>query len=301
MNVVGSKWRERILFAVTFVMASAAFVGSTRPISSTCATIVGDRWIHLVTAGESWLSIGARVGVDPGILAARNVRTLRTALQPGDVLGIDNRHIVPPDDGYDVIVNVPQRLLFHYWNGELRAHYPIAVGRADWQTPVGAFTIQVKETDPTWDVPLSIQEEMRRGGKPVLKTVPPGSRNPLGAYWLGLSLGSIGVHGTNAPSSIYQFATHGCIRLHPDDIEDLFHHVAAGDQGRIVYEPVLVAFDGADVFVEVQRDPYRLAPHPLARAMELIEGAGLVDRVDLVLLARVVSETEGLAVPVTRR
>jgi L,D-transpeptidase ErfK/SrfK len=183
----------------------------------------------------------------------------------------------------------------------LRAHYPIAAGRADWQTPLGAFTIQVKETDPTWDVPLSIQEEMRRAGKPVLKTVPPGSRNPLGAYWLGLSLGSVGLHGTNAPSSIYHFATHGCIRLHPDDIEDLFHHVAAGDQGRIVYEPVLVAFDGTDVFVEVHRDVYRRAPSALARTMELIERAGLEERVDLSMVARVVGQAEGLAVAVTQR
>jgi magnesium-transporting ATPase (P-type) len=32
-----------------------------------------DRWIHVVAAGESWTSIGARVGVDRGVLAARNV------------------------------------------------------------------------------------------------------------------------------------------------------------------------------------------------------------------------------------
>jgi L,D-transpeptidase ErfK/SrfK len=155
------------------------------------------------------------------------------------------------------------------------------------------------ETDPTWDVPVSIQEEMRRAGKPVLTKVPPGPANPLGRYWMGLSLGSIGLHGTTAPSSIYHFATHGCIRLHPDDVEDLFFHVAVGDPGRIVYEPVLVGFDGTDVFLEVHGDAYRRAPASPERAWQLLEEAGLRALVDPTRVARVVREAEGLAVAVT--
>src|SRR5207244_4257585 len=58
-------------------------------------------------------------------------------------------------------------------------------------------------------------------GKPVLTHVPPSPANPLGKYWLGLSIPGVGIHGTNAPSSIYNLQTHGCIRLHPDDIEKL--------------------------------------------------------------------------------
>ena len=62
--------------------------------------------------------------------------------------------------------------------------------------------------------------------------------------------------------------------MHPDDIDDLFHRVTLGSQGRIVYEPVLVAFDGVDVFVEVHGDPYNRAPNPLWRALELIDQLG---------------------------
>jgi L,D-transpeptidase ErfK/SrfK len=283
------------------VVVSAAFAGATNRTAADCGTIVGDRWIHVVASGETWTSIGARAGVDPAVLAARNERTLRTPLRPGDVLGIDNRHIAPPYDDTGLIVNVPQRMLFHYWEGELRAHYPIAVGRADWQTPLGSFTILATETDPTWDVPISIQEEMRRAGKPVVKRVPPGPANPLGRYWLGLSLGSVGLHGTNAPSSIFHFATHGCIRLHPEDIEELFHRVSVGERGLMVYEPVLVAFDGTDVFVEVHRDMYRRAPDSFGRAIDLLERAGLRDLVDPGELVRVIRNAEGLAVTVTRR
>jgi len=189
--------------------------------------------------------------------------------------------------------------VFYFADGRLQAHYPIAVGRAGWPTPLGPFTVVLRETDPTWDVPVSIQQEMRRAGKPVLTTVPPGRANPLGQHWLGLSLTGVGLHGTNAPLSIYQFATHGCIRLHPEDIEALFAQVDEGESGRIVYEPILVAYHGRDVFVEVQPDPYRRVADPMERVLELIDRAGLRELVDLTELGLAVRAAEGLAVPVT--
>ena len=267
--------------------------------------LVGAEWAHVVTAGESWATIGARVGISPAVLAARNGRGLKPALKDGETIVIDNRHIVPdqqsvPEGANDwLLVNVPQRLVFYFAEGRLAAYYPVAVGGVNWQTPLGDFTIVAKEENPTWDVPLSIQQEMRRAGKPVVKAVPPGPANPLGRFWLGLSLESVGIHGTIAPLSIYAFASHGCIRLHADDIDALFQQVAAGDRGRIIYEPVLVTFDGTDVYLEVHPDPYRRAPDPLGRAIDLLDQAGLTRLSDATEVARVVRRAEGLATPVT--
>jgi len=267
--------------------------------------LVGAEWAHVVTAGESWATIGARVGVSPAVLAARNGRGLKPALKGGETIVIDNRHVVPDHrtalDGTDngLVVNVPQRLVYYFADARLQAYYPAAVGDAGWQTPLGDFTIVTKEENPTWDVPLSIQEEMRRAGKRVVTSVPPGPANPLGRFWLGLSLDSVGIHGTIAPLSIYAFATHGCIRLHPDDIDALFQQVAAGDRGRIIYEPVLVAYDGSDVYLEVHPDPYRRAPDSMGRALDLLEQAGLTGLSDMTEVAHVVRRAEGLATPVT--
>lgn len=299
MHGPSSPGKVVLLHALAIVLAATALCASGSQPSASYGTITGDRWIHVVSKGESWTSIGARVGVAPAVLAARNERSLRVPLRPGDVLAIDNRHVAPQYERDEILINLPQRMLFHYWGGTMRRAYPVAVGQPTWRTPLGAFTVREMETDPTWDVPVSIQEEMRRAGKPVLKKVPPGPTNPLGAYWIGLSLDSIGLHGTSAPSSIYRFATHGCIRLHPDDIEDLFAHVAIGDAGRFVYEPVLVGVDGTDVFLEVHTDPYRRGIDPLARAWQILEVTGLRDLVDSAAVARVVRDAEGLAVPVT--
>jgi L,D-transpeptidase ErfK/SrfK len=301
MHVITPSTKTVVMHALVIALAATALCGSGKQAATASSTIAGDRWIHVVSIGESWTTIGARVGVDPKVLARRNGLTVRTPLKPGDALGIDNRHIVPAFEEDGLLINVPQRMLFHYWQGVMRAAYPVAVGQADWQTPLGQFEIVSMETEPTWDVPRSIQEEMRRAGKPVIKTAPPGPNNPLGHYWIGLSLENIGVHGTTAPPSIYHYATHGCIRLHPEDVEDLFPYITVGERGRITYEPILVAFDGSDVFLEVHPDGYRRSPNPLERTLEMLEQLRLRELVEVNDVVRVVREAEGLAVPVTVR
>jgi L,D-transpeptidase ErfK/SrfK len=291
----------RILTVALAAHLASGSLGAARHQAGGCARVVGDQWVHQVIPGETWLTIAARVGVDPHVLAARNGLSLRVPLRPGDVLGIDNRHIAPGAITDGIVINVPQRLLVHYVMGAVRAAYPVAVGQPGWPTPAGAFSIIEMETNPTWDVPLSIQNEMRRAGKPVVTRVPPGPANPLGQYWMRLSFGSIGLHGTSAPSSIYHFATHGCIRLHPQDAEDLFHHVRLGEPGEIVHEPVLVAFDGASAFLEVHGDPYRRGGEPLTTAIDLLDRLLLTERVDVREVAGVVRQAEGLAIPLTLR
>jgi L,D-transpeptidase ErfK/SrfK len=199
-----------------------------------------------------------------------------------------------------LIVNVPQRMLFAV-TGSGVAAYPAAVGRRDWPTPLGEFSIATKERNPTWDVPESIRAEARRAGRTLPLRVPPGPGNPLGAYWLGLSGGGVGIHGTNAPRSIYQVITHGCIRLHPDDISALFGEVSVGTRGVLLYQPVLVAIHGNDVFVEAHRDVYGRGP---ADALEFVRlrmyESGVFDRVDWDRVAAVIRERAGIARPVTR-
>jgi L,D-transpeptidase ErfK/SrfK len=210
-----------------------------------------------VSAGESIVSIAARAGLDPRILASDNGLSPMDALKPGHRLRVDNRHVIPqhPVDG--IVVNVPQRMLFVFVGGRLTGAYPVAVGRADWPTPLGAYVVSSKEMDPTWDVPQSIQEEMEQTGRAVDKHVLPGPNNPLGDRWIRISKLTLGIHGTNQPTSIYRFVTHGCIRLHPDDARSLFDVAWIGMPIRIIYEPVLVsAVDADHVMIEVHADVY---------------------------------------------
>lgn len=266
------------------------------------ATLTGGVFTYQVKRGDSLSLIGARYGVGPAALARQNARALRDVLHPGEQLRIDNRHLAPARADAAIVINIPQRHLFLFGrDGALRAHYPVGLGRPDWQTPLGLFEVTELERDPTWDVPRSIQEEMRREGKPIIQKMPPCPENPLGRYWLRLSIGGIGIHGTNAPGSVYTFQTHGCVRLHPDDVQDLFGMVSEGERGQFVYESALLAQspDGR-VFAEVHRDVYRRAQPAVVVLRELAQGSGLVDAVDWNRLDTVADLADGIATDVTR-
>jgi len=255
-----------------------------------------------VARGDTLRKLGSRFGVDPRTIAADNGLSFPATLKIGDALAIDNRHIVPAVDGSAaIVVNVPQRMLFLVTEGGLVA-FPAAVGRSDWQTPLGGFTIASQETNPTWDVPASIRAEAERAGRTLPLKVPPGPNNPLGAYWLGLSVGGVGIHGTNAPSSVYQVVTHGCIRLHPEEIATLFTQVRVGTPGQVVYQPLLIAADGDDVLLEVHGDVYGRGPgDPVHFVKELARERGVFERIDWNAAETVIQERAGVARVVTRR
>lgn len=239
------------------VLLAALIATSTVLLASPGRAIVGETQSYDVMRGDTLTLVAARFGLDTAVLAKDNGLKTNARLKPGDRLEIDNRHIVPAGIDEGIVINLPQRRLFLFRGGSLKESYPVAVGSGGWRTPRGEFTIQVKEVDPTWNVPKSIQAEMAREGKRVVTSVAPGPDNPLGTRWIQIAP-KIGIHGTNAPSSIFKYSTHGCIRMATEDVEHLFELVEEGDPVSVIYDPVLVAKDGRDVFVEVHRDPYGL-------------------------------------------
>jgi lipoprotein-anchoring transpeptidase ErfK/SrfK len=114
-----------------------------------------------------------------------------------------------------IVVSIPDRKLALIVDGEVQKVYPVAVGKERTPSPAGSFKIVTRVPDPTWYGPK--------------KVVGPGKANPLGTRWIGLSQKSYGIHGTNAPSSIGKAASHGCIRMHKADVEELFNLVQPGD------------------------------------------------------------------------
>ncbi|MDZ7593626.1 MAG: L,D-transpeptidase family protein [Thiobacillus sp.] len=279
-------------------LALPAPAGELPPLSR---SVTGGDTEYVIQRGDSLTAIGARFGVTPKHLAQQNAIPFDALIHPGQRLRIHNPHIVPaaPDDG--ILINLPQRMLFHFSLGNLRAAYPVGLGKPSWPTPQGEFRLVSRVKNKTWLVPKSIQEEMRNEGKAVLEEVPPGPDNPLGAHWLGLNLWGYGIHGTIAPASIYQFRSHGCIRLHPDDIAELFEQVRVGTMGRLIYQPVLLAVvEDGRILLEVHRDIYKKGIDPAQTVRNLAEANGLTQDIDWPTVDAVIAAQDGLAREVGR-
>jgi L,D-transpeptidase ErfK/SrfK len=262
---------------------------------------VGREFVHAVQKGQTLAILGARFGVEVNVLAANNGLRPNALLKEGQTLRIDNRHIVPRSTADGILINLPQRMLFHIRQGQVIQSYPVGLGRPDWPTPTGHFKVISKEENPVWDVPKSIQEEMRREGKIVQQRVPPCPENPLGKHWMGLSIRGYGIHGTIAPTSIYQFRTHGCIRLHPEDIAALFAEISTDAPGLLLYQRLMVARLEDQVFLEVHRDVYRKEPNPLENLLAIVRTNNLEPVLDWTAAKAIIAKQEGVAREVTKR
>jgi L,D-transpeptidase ErfK/SrfK len=128
--------------------------------------------------------------------------------------------------------------------------------------------------------------------------VPPGPENPLGTHALRLSKGSILIHGTDQPYGVGRKASHGCIRLYPEDIPRLFEVVPLKARVITVREPVKVGLLRGRVYVEVHDDPdARIDLHK--EATRLVVERGVAARVDTRRLKTAVEQRRGIPVDVS--
>lgn len=128
-----------------------------------------------------------------------------------------------------VTVDHDAQIVRVFKEGKVATTYRVAVGADEFPTPRGRFAVDRKEKNPVWNVPDSDW-----AGDLAGKTIPGGDpRNPLVARWVGIS-GPVGFHGTKDIGSIGSRASHGCVRMNPGDVIDLYDRVEVGT-------PILIA------------------------------------------------------------
>ncbi len=171
-------------------------------------------------------------------------------------LTLPTRHILPRVTRTGLVLNLPEMRLYHFWTNERSsAHwvstYAVSIGRQDWQTPLGVTQVVEHRKDPTWTPPESIKEEARLAGILLPDVVRAGPDNPLGQYALRLAIPGYLLHGTNRPQGIGMRVTHGCVRLYPNDIKELYYSTSAGAAVHIINEPVKVGWYAGALYLEV--------------------------------------------------
>jgi L,D-transpeptidase ErfK/SrfK len=219
---------------------------------------------------------------------------------------VPSRFVLPQVPREGIVVNVPEMRLYYFepaakGQPALVHTYPIGVGRENWVTPHTVTKITAKTKDPAWYPPESIRREHAAKGDILPKVVPAGPDNPLGAYAMRLGLKSYLIHGTNNPYGIGMRVTHGCIRLTPRDIADLFHRVKVGTPVRIINHPAKVGVAGGRIYLEAHprfvedRLPFDAQFRPVVEQL-LASLAGRPARIDWNRVRAILVNPDGLPV-----
>lgn len=234
----------------------------------------------------------ANPGVDPWLPGAGTRITLPT------------RFILPDTPREGLVLNLPEMRLYYYPK-DAREHepeivtFPVSIGSMDWSTPLGLTRVTAKLEKPTWRPPTSVRIAHARNGEQLPAMVPPGADNPLGEYALKLAIPRYLIHGTNKPNGIGMRVTHGCVRLHPDDIRTLFAEVPVDTPVRIVDQPYKAGWRGQVLYLEVH-PPLDEKPSQLTSAVRAIIAATDARRapIDWHKVQRTVEEMRGIPVPI---
>jgi lipoprotein-anchoring transpeptidase ErfK/SrfK len=131
-----------------------------------------------------------------------------------------------------IIIDTPNTYLYLVLGNGRAMRYGIGVGREGF-TWAGTQTISKKAEWPDWFPPA----EMIARQPYLPRFMAGGPSNPLGARAMYLGGTVYRIHGTNAPSTIGQHVSSGCIRLVNEDVTDLYSRVTVGT--KVVVLPMI--------------------------------------------------------------
>ena len=206
--------------------------------------------------------VRANPGVDPWLPGA------------GRKVVLPTQFILPNAPREGVVINIPAMRLFYFpphkaGEPQVVITHPIGIGKVGWSTPEGVTKIVRRQKDPTWTVPVSVLKEHRENGEELQRVIGPGPDNPLGRHAFYLQWPSYLIHGTNKPAGVGLRSSHGCIRLFPEDIAQLFDMVPIGTKVRVVNQPFVFGWrddklymQPLDVLADDTRD-WKKAPRKL--------------------------------------
>ncbi len=111
-------------------------------------------------------------------------------------------------------------------SGRMILNYPVTVGSAQTPSPSGTVEVVAVAMDPTYTYNPDVN--FQQGDNDEVLILPPGPNGPVGSVWIDLSKPTYGLHGTSEPDSLFQAASHGCVRMTNWDAEELALLVSEG-------------------------------------------------------------------------
>lgn len=219
--------------------------------------LIGELGYRETHEDDTLVDISRRERLGYGELVLANPSVDRWLPGEGTGLTLPTRYLLPPGERTGIVVNLAEFRLYYYprtRSGQAPTveTYAISAGREDWITPQAHTAVKLKLRNPAWYPPRSIRREHAADGHPLPSVVPAGPDNPLGPLALKLDIpGGYFIHGTSKPFGIGMSVTHGCLRLYPEDMEEVFARVPVGTAVRIVDAPYKAAWSSGVLYLEV--------------------------------------------------
>ncbi|RLQ87255.1 L,D-transpeptidase [Notoacmeibacter ruber] len=124
-------------------------------------------------------------------------------------------------------INTSNRFLYLVMSGGKAKRYGVGVSKPGFEWS-GTHKISRKKEWPEWRPPAEMIARERKKGRELPVWMAGGPSNPLGARALYLGSTLYRIHGTNAPWTIGQNVSSGCIRMRNEDVVDLYTKVGVG-------------------------------------------------------------------------
>lgn len=213
----------------------------------------------------STFSDAAEPAVTPLTMAQVKVTSHADTAAVETAADVPEQKTTAPSQQKKILLNLASRILTLYQGDVKIRMYPVGVGKPDTPSPIGHYRVTTKEVNPTWIDPDSST------------VIPSGPDCPLGYRWMGL-FGNYGIHGTNVPSSIGGYVSHGCIRMYEADVEDLYDHTPLGTPVDIFYDRIVIdRNDDHTISYYIYPDGYGWQPLTVDRVKKALAGYGVED------------------------
>ena len=228
-GLTGSRLATNLPLAVTY--SHAAVRSLIAQIARATGRPARDASVAPSASGLEPVPSRTGVAVDARVLAGRIEGALANPLA-SRVISVPTRVVQPKVTDAELASRYPTYIVVDRSAFELKffdhlrlaATYPIAVGMQGLETPAGLYSIQWKQTNPSWYVPNSAWAGSLAG-----KVIPPGPQDPIKARWMAFD-GGAGIHGIDPSeySSIGHTASHGCVRMRIPDVIALYARTPVG-------------------------------------------------------------------------
>lgn len=126
-----------------------------------------------------------------------------------------------------IIIDTNDRFLYLVMEDGKARRYGVGVGKPGFEW-AGAHTVTRKQEWPDWNPPSEMVAREAAKGHYLPAHMEGGEANPLGARAMYLGSTLYRIHGTNAPWTIGNAVSSGCIRLRNEDVIDLYNRVKVG-------------------------------------------------------------------------